>query len=173
MQRRNSRKLSRLPEIVSDAGLFVGGGPADHRLSSSRLHKKRVSIGTGRRKTEPILPFSRDPSRPSRCSILPYRPAPDGSSLFLLQVLDASGEPGSGFTEGNNNWVGKVHQCNFLASNTSQPLSTKVRQNNSLYRDPLTEYPPFHIRFYAVRMLQNSTMQYHAEIVNEVRKIVR
>ncbi|XP_076232013.1 nose resistant to fluoxetine protein 6 [Calliopsis andreniformis] len=96
-----------------------------------------------------------------------FRDGVDSGTLWSLRMLDASGEPGSGYTEGNNYWLGQVQQCNYLSANTSLPVSSKVLRNNSLFRDPTLEHPPFELRFFAARMLQNSTMQYHVEIRNE------
>lgn len=84
-------------------------------------------------------------------------------------MLDASGEPGSGFTEGNNYWLGKRDQCKFLSAKTSMALSPSVRRNNSLYRDPEQEYPPYELNFFIAHMVHNSTLQYHTTISNEVR----
>lgn len=56
----------------------------------------------------------------------------------------------------------------MLSENTTLPLSEKTRKNNSIYRNPNEEFPPFQLRFFVGRMWHNSTVQYHIETENEV-----
>ena len=96
-----------------------------------------------------------------------FRSGVDRGLLWSLRMLDASGKPGSGFTEGNNHWFGKRKQCKFLSANKSMKLSPPVRKNNSLYRNPLQEHPPYELNFFVVHMVHNSTLQYHTSIGDE------
>ncbi|XP_076673735.1 nose resistant to fluoxetine protein 6 [Andrena cerasifolii] len=96
-----------------------------------------------------------------------FRAGVDRGLLWSLRMLDASGAPGSGFTEGNNYWLGKRDQCKFLSAKTSMALSPPVRRNNSLYRDPELEYPPYELNFFIAHMVHNSTLQYHTTISDE------
>lgn len=96
-----------------------------------------------------------------------FRAGVDRGLLWSLRMLDASGEPGSGFTEGNNYWLGKRDQCKFLSAKMGMALSPPVRRNNSLYRDPEQEYPPYELNFFTAHMVHNSTLQYHTTVSDE------
>lgn len=93
---------------------------------------------------------------------------PDYPLSCIFQVMDTSGVPPRGFLHGNNFWLGDQKSCYMLSDNTTLPFSEKTRKNNSIYRNPNEEYPPFQLRFFIGRMWHNSTVQYHIETENEV-----
>lgn len=86
----------------------------------------------------------------------------------IFQAMDTSGVPPRGFLYGNNLWLGDQKGCYMLSENTTLPLSEKTRKNNSIYRNPNEEFPPFQLRFFVGRMWHNSTVQYHIETEKEV-----
>lgn len=86
----------------------------------------------------------------------------------IFQVMDTSGVPPRGFLHGDNFWLGDEKSCYILSENTTLPLSEKTRKNNSIYRNPNEEFPPFQLRFFIGRMWHNSTVQYHIETEKEV-----
>ncbi|KOC66018.1 Nose resistant to fluoxetine protein 6 [Habropoda laboriosa] len=105
----------------------------------------------------------------SRCQeeMEQFREAVDRGVVWSLRMLDTSGEPGTGFMGGNNYWLGDRLQCKYLTSNVTLILSEKALKNNSRFRDPEKEFPPFELNFFSARFRHNSTMQYHIEIGDE------
>ncbi|XP_043578457.1 nose resistant to fluoxetine protein 6-like isoform X2 [Bombus pyrosoma] len=105
----------------------------------------------------------------SRCrtEIDEFRNAVDNKILWSLRALDTSGVPSEGFLNGNNYWLGDLQVCTDLSVNHTLLISEKIRKNNSIYRNPNEEYPPFEFRFFIARMRHNSTMQYHIGIEEE------
>ncbi|OAD61800.1 Nose resistant to fluoxetine protein 6 [Eufriesea mexicana] len=96
-----------------------------------------------------------------------FRDAVDHKILWGLRTLDASGEPNSGFTSGNNFWTGNRFDCIHLSSNSTIQLLPKHEQNNSLYRNPNEEFPPFELNFFSAYLRHYSTTQYHVYIADE------
>ena len=93
-----------------------------------------------------------------------YRVAVDDRVLWSLRMLDASGQPTSGFISGNNFWMGSRQQCKYLSEKMPYALSEKKIKNNSVYRNPNKEFPPFQLNFFSVQAHHNSTVQYHIPI---------
>nr|XP_034190369.1 nose resistant to fluoxetine protein 6-like [Osmia lignaria] len=90
-----------------------------------------------------------------------FRDAVDNGVLWSLRMLDASGQPTSGYISGNNYWVGNRQGCEFLSQKRQFPLSEKKIRNNSIYRNPAEEFPPFELNFFGAHLRQNGTVQYH------------
>ncbi|XP_043578248.1 nose resistant to fluoxetine protein 6-like [Bombus pyrosoma] len=105
----------------------------------------------------------------SRCrtEIEELRNAVDKRITWGLRVMDTSGVPPRGFLHGNNFWLGDHKSCSILSQNTTLPLSEKTQKNNSIYRNPNEEFPPFQLRFFVGRIWHNSTVQYHIETEKE------
>ncbi|XP_046145166.1 nose resistant to fluoxetine protein 6-like isoform X3 [Osmia bicornis bicornis] len=93
-----------------------------------------------------------------------FRDAVDHGVLWSLRMLDASGQPASGYISGNNYWLGNRLECKFLSQKRQFPLSEKKIRNNSLYRNPAEEFPPFELNFFGAHLSQNGTMQYHISL---------
>ncbi|XP_067204228.1 nose resistant to fluoxetine protein 6-like [Linepithema humile] len=96
-----------------------------------------------------------------------FRDAVDQRILWSLKMLDSSGEPKSGFLYGNNYWLGSRSQCYDTMNRYPWELSKQYLLNNSLYRDPQKEYPPFKINYFVAHFKHNSTLQYHVNLPNE------
>lgn len=47
-------------------------------------------------------------------------------------------------------------------------ISEKALLNNTLYRDPEKEFPPFQVNYFVAYFRHNSTQQYHIQVPNEV-----
>ncbi|CAK9821818.1 Nose resistant to fluoxetine protein 6 [Anthophora retusa] len=105
----------------------------------------------------------------SRCQMEmeKFRVAVDRGVLWGLRILESNGEAGSRFLSGNNYWTGDRHQCQYLTMNTTLAVAEKTLKNNSKYRNPEEEFPPFQVQFFAAQIIHNSTLQYHIEIENE------
>lgn len=43
--------------------------------------------------------------------------------IWALKILDASGKPAAGFTNGNNFWLGREHECNLINNPTDIPMT--------------------------------------------------
>ncbi|KAI4476510.1 hypothetical protein M0804_013541 [Polistes exclamans] len=84
---------------------------------------------------------------------------------FLYQVIDASGEPKSGFIYGNNYWLGSRSQCEEAGNKNPFQLTEEVLQNNSRFRPIQDEFPPFEVKFFVANFRHNSTLQYHIELL--------
>ncbi|XP_043504601.1 nose resistant to fluoxetine protein 6-like [Polistes fuscatus] len=96
-----------------------------------------------------------------------FREAVDQKILWALKVIDASGEPMSGFVYGNNYWLGSRSQCED-ASNKSPFLLTETElRNNSRYRRIENEFPPYEVKYFVANFRHNSTLQYHVVIPEE------
>ncbi|XP_029054871.2 nose resistant to fluoxetine protein 6-like [Osmia bicornis bicornis] len=93
-----------------------------------------------------------------------FRDAVDHGVLWSLRMLDASGQPTSGYISGNNYWVGNRQECEFLSQKRQFPLSEKKIRNNSIYRNPAEEFPPFELNFFGAHLNQNGTVQYHMRV---------
>ncbi|XP_034190365.2 nose resistant to fluoxetine protein 6-like [Osmia lignaria lignaria] len=96
-----------------------------------------------------------------------FRDAVDNGVLWSLRMLDASGQPTSGYISGNNYWVGNRQECEFLSQKRQFPLSEKTIRNNSIYRNPAEEFPPFELNFFVAHLNQNGTVQYHISVPME------
>jgi len=83
-------------------------------------------------------------------------------------VLDSSGEYQSGFFYGNNYWMGSRSQCIDTMSTVPLQISKRLLLNNTLYRDPQKEFPPFKVNYFVAHFKHNSTLQYHTQLPNEV-----
>ncbi|XP_068968940.1 nose resistant to fluoxetine protein 6-like [Bombus flavifrons] len=105
----------------------------------------------------------------SRCrtEIDEFRNAVDNQIIWGLRALDASGVPPGGFLNGHNYWLGDRLACTGLSQNLTLFVAEKKRKNNTIYRNPDEEHPPFELHFFAARMQHNSTMQYHQELPND------
>ncbi|KAF3422276.1 hypothetical protein E2986_05851 [Frieseomelitta varia] len=103
----------------------------------------------------------------SRCraEMEEFRNGVDNKILWSLRVLDSNGMPSSGFVNGNNFWIGDRQNCKLLSENHTLLFSEDVRKNNSIYRNPKEEFPPFKVHFFAARIRHNSTLQYHTEVM--------
>lgn len=88
--------------------------------------------------------------------------------FFILQVLDSSGGPESGFIYGNNFWLGSRSQCHDTMNLLPLDISERELLNNTLYRDPQKEFPPFQVNYFVAHVKHNSTLQYHVQLQNEV-----
>ncbi|XP_012061139.1 PREDICTED: nose resistant to fluoxetine protein 6-like [Atta cephalotes] len=99
--------------------------------------------------------------------LLNFRDAVDQRILWSLRVLDSSGEFQSGFLYGNNYWLGSHIQCFDTMNTASLQISKRDLLNNTLYRDPQKEIPPFKVNYFAAHFKHNSTLQYHINVPNE------
>ncbi|XP_034948284.1 nose resistant to fluoxetine protein 6-like [Chelonus insularis] len=87
--------------------------------------------------------------------------------LWSLKILDSSGEPSAGFIYGNNYWLGYQRQCIDLNNHNSLEIAPHWQQNNSIYRNPDDEFPPFEVNYFVARFQHNSTIQYHFRMNHE------
>ncbi|XP_072747419.1 nose resistant to fluoxetine protein 6-like isoform X2 [Anoplolepis gracilipes] len=96
-----------------------------------------------------------------------FRNAMDQRILWSLKMLDSSGGYKPGFLYGNNYWLGSRRQC--LNSMNTAPLEVAERYilNNTIYRDPQEEFPPFIVNYFIAHFKHNSTLQYHLNFPNE------
>ncbi|XP_018315300.1 LOW QUALITY PROTEIN: nose resistant to fluoxetine protein 6-like [Mycetomoellerius zeteki] len=99
--------------------------------------------------------------------LLNFRDAVDQRILWSLRVLDSSGEFQSGFLYGNNYWLGSRSQCFDTMNTASLQISKRHLLNNTLYRDPQKEIPPFKVNYFIAHFKHNSTLQYHVNLANE------
>ncbi|KYN15551.1 Nose resistant to fluoxetine protein 6, partial [Trachymyrmex cornetzi] len=91
---------------------------------------------------------------------------------FCVQALDSSGELKSGFLYGNNFWLGSRSQCLDIMNRTPFELAKRYILNNTRYRDPQNEFPPFQLNYFVAHIRHNSTLQYHINILTERRLTV-
>ncbi|XP_076473295.1 nose resistant to fluoxetine protein 6-like isoform X2 [Bombus vancouverensis nearcticus] len=105
----------------------------------------------------------------SRCrtEVDEFRNAVDNHILWGLRALDTSAVPPGGFISGHNYWLGDRMGCTILSQNRTLFVSEGKRKNNTIYRNPNEEHPPFEFRFFIGRMRHSSTMQYHQELPDE------
>ena len=57
---------------------------------------------------------------------------------------------------GHNYWLGDRMGCTILFQNRTLFVSEGKRKNNTIYRKPNEEHPPFEFRFLIVRMRYSS-----------------
>lgn len=88
--------------------------------------------------------------------------------VFYRSVLESSGTPGPGFLYGNNYWLGSRTQCHDTMNKDSLQIKEEDLINNTRYRDPQKEFPPFKVHYFAAYIRHNSTLQYHLNIFTEV-----
>ncbi|KAG5341008.1 NRF6 protein, partial [Acromyrmex heyeri] len=91
--------------------------------------------------------------------------AVDQRILWGLKTLDSSGELKSGFLYGNNFWLGSRSQCFDIMNKT--PFARQYMLNNTRYRDPQDEFPPFQLNYFVAYIRHNSTLQYHINMLTE------
>ncbi|XP_060812010.1 nose resistant to fluoxetine protein 6-like [Bombus pascuorum] len=105
----------------------------------------------------------------SRCrtEIDEFRSAVDNKIMWALRALDTSGVPPGGFLNGHSYWLGDRLACTSLSQNLTLFIAEQKRQNNTLYRNPDEEHPPFEFHFFLGHMRHNSTMQYHLELPHD------
>lgn len=87
---------------------------------------------------------------------------------FCLEVLDSSGKSESGFLYGNNYWLGSYNQCHDTMNKVPLRITKQNLLNNTRYRDPEKEFPPFEVHYFVAHFRHNSTLQYHVDIPDEV-----
>jgi len=87
---------------------------------------------------------------------------------FCLQALDSSGEFKSGFLYGNDFWLGSRSQCLDIMNRTPFEFAKRIILNNTRYRDPQDEFPPFQLNYFVAYIRHNSTLQYHINVLTEV-----
>lgn len=75
--------------------------------------------------------------------------------LWSINLLDANGQPGSGFLNGNNFWISSRDQCDSMR--IPQPVHVR---NISTPRDTAEEIPPFELHYFVANLLHNSPMTY-------------
>ncbi|GAB1867341.1 Nose resistant-to-fluoxetine protein N-terminal domain-containing protein [Camponotus japonicus] len=97
-----------------------------------------------------------------------FKDAVDHRILWSLKMLDSSGGYKPGFLYGNNYWLGSHSQC--LDTMNTAPLQIAERHilNNTIYRNPQEEFPPFKVNYFVAHFKHNSTLQYHINMPNEV-----
>ncbi|XP_070168478.1 uncharacterized protein [Polyergus mexicanus] len=93
-----------------------------------------------------------------------FQNAVDQRILWSLKMLDSSGGFKPGFLYGNNYWLGSRSQC--LDTMNTAPLEIAERHilNNTIYRDPQKEFPPFEVNYFVSHFTHNSTLQYHMNV---------
>ncbi|KAG5322398.1 NRF6 protein, partial [Pseudoatta argentina] len=95
--------------------------------------------------------------------------AVDQRILWGLKTLDSSGELKPGFLYGNNFWLGSRSQCFDIMNKAPLQLAKRYILNNTRYRDPQDEFPPFQLNYFVAYIRHNSTLQYHINMLTEVR----
>ena len=53
--------------------------------------------------------------------------------VFLPTVLDATGKPPIGLTQGNLNWVGQLDQCKLITVNRTNFMTGQLLQENAFH----------------------------------------
>ncbi|XP_024887479.1 nose resistant to fluoxetine protein 6-like [Temnothorax curvispinosus] len=96
-----------------------------------------------------------------------FQNAVDQRILWGLKTLDSSGGPKSGFLYGNNFWLGSRSQCIDIINTTPFEIAKRVILNNTRYRDPRDEIPPFELNYFVAHLRHNGTLQYHGGVKNE------
>ncbi|EZA56849.1 Nose resistant to fluoxetine protein [Ooceraea biroi] len=96
-----------------------------------------------------------------------FRDAVDQRILWSLRMLDSSGEPKPGFLYGNNYWLGSHNQCDDTMNTVPLEISKQDLLNNTQYRDPQKEFPPFKVHYLVAYFRHNSTLQYHVNLHDE------
>ncbi|XP_012059881.1 PREDICTED: nose resistant to fluoxetine protein 6-like [Atta cephalotes] len=93
--------------------------------------------------------------------------AVDQRILWGLKTLDSSGEFKPGFLYGNDFWLGSRSQCLDIMNRTPFEFAKRITLNNTRYRDPQDEFPPFQLNYFVAYIRHNSTIQYHINILTE------
>ncbi|XP_012253857.2 nose resistant to fluoxetine protein 6-like [Athalia rosae] len=96
-----------------------------------------------------------------------FRRGVDHRKLWALKMLDSSGEAKPGFIYGNNYWLGSRSQCDDTSNISPLILIDAEIKNNSKYRNPEEEFPPFGLHYFVTHFRHNSTLQYHVRLPNE------
>ncbi|XP_077275007.1 nose resistant to fluoxetine protein 6-like [Temnothorax americanus] len=96
-----------------------------------------------------------------------FRDAVDQRILWSLKVLNSSGGSKSGFLYGNNYWLGSRSQCLDTMNEAPLEISQRKILNNTHYRDPRKEFPPFQMNYFVAYLRHNSTTQYHVNMFDE------
>ncbi|XP_046417290.1 nose resistant to fluoxetine protein 6-like [Neodiprion fabricii] len=96
-----------------------------------------------------------------------FTTAVDQRKLWALKMLDSSGAAKPGFIYGNNYWLGSRSQCEDASNTNPLIIADEELRNNSKYRDPEQEYPPFPLNYFVTHFRHNSTLQYHVRLPNE------
>ncbi|XP_039305206.1 nose resistant to fluoxetine protein 6-like [Solenopsis invicta] len=95
-----------------------------------------------------------------------FRDAINKRILWSLKILDSSGGFKSGFLYGNNYWLGSRSQC-LDTMNINLPMTSGEILNNTQYRDPQQEIPPFEINYFVAYFRHNSSFQYRVHLYEE------
>ncbi|XP_076749058.1 nose resistant to fluoxetine protein 6-like [Xylocopa sonorina] len=90
-----------------------------------------------------------------------FRQAVDRRTVWALRMLDASGLLPYGFTNGQNYWLGDRIGCKMLSDKMAIRYSEDRKKNNSLYRNPKEEFPPFELNFFTSSIRHDSVLQYN------------
>ncbi|XP_024885390.1 nose resistant to fluoxetine protein 6-like [Temnothorax curvispinosus] len=96
-----------------------------------------------------------------------FRDALSQRTLWSLKVLDSSGSFKPGFLYGNNYWLGSRSQCLDTMNTVPLQISQQKVLNNTHYRDPRKEFPPFQMNYFVVYFKHNSPIQYHINLFDE------
>ncbi|XP_046145919.1 uncharacterized protein LOC114881174 isoform X2 [Osmia bicornis bicornis] len=87
-----------------------------------------------------------------------YRDAVNHRVLWSLKMLDISGQSSSGFVFGSNYWTGNRQRCTQPSQKRFLLISDKHIRNNSIYRNPPEEFPPFELNFFSAHVRHSSTI---------------
>ncbi|XP_039305525.1 nose resistant to fluoxetine protein 6 isoform X2 [Solenopsis invicta] len=101
-----------------------------------------------------------------RIQLQNFRDAVDQRILWGLKILDSSGSPKPGFLYGNNFWLGSRSQCLDITNRIPFSIAEKQILNNTRYRNPQNEFPPFEVNYIVAHIRHNSTLQYHISTMN-------
>ncbi|XP_071649970.1 uncharacterized protein [Temnothorax longispinosus] len=71
------------------------------------------------------------------------------------------------FLYGNNYWLGSRNQCLDTMNTAPLQISQPKILNNTYYRDPRKEFPPFQINYFVAYLRHNSVIQYHVNMFDE------
>ncbi|XP_025264528.1 nose resistant to fluoxetine protein 6-like [Camponotus floridanus] len=93
-----------------------------------------------------------------------FKDAVDQRILWSLKMLDSSGGYKSGFLHGNNYWLGSHKQCLDIMNTDPLPIAERHILNNTIYRNPQEEIPPFKVNYFIIHFKHNSTLQYHINL---------
>ncbi|GAB1867720.1 Nose resistant-to-fluoxetine protein N-terminal domain-containing protein [Camponotus japonicus] len=96
-----------------------------------------------------------------------FKDAVDQRILWSLKMLDSSGGYKPGFLHGNSYWLGSHSQCLDIMNTDPLPIAERHILNNTIYRNPREESPPFKVNYFVIHFKHNSTLQYHINVENE------
>ncbi|XP_071648560.1 nose resistant to fluoxetine protein 6-like [Temnothorax longispinosus] len=96
-----------------------------------------------------------------------FRDAVDQRIPWSLKVLGSSGSRGPRFSYGNNYWLGSRSRCLDTMNKAPLQISQHKILNNTHYRDPRKEFPPFQINYFVAYLRHNSTIQYGVNMFDE------